>query len=256
MGLELNMQQSQSFIAHQVNYTTELPYLINKNIGLEIDIAFSNTKKDWVIAHHDYDDLQHSSLESWFKSLIKALKGAKSSKLLIWLDIKTADADLLKLVEITNKHIPSNITLIYDLGQPVNILDKKYHKLLKPFLRENDGIGTWITKDQLSDVSPLAKELDKNHITNSIISYGEVVEICTQTVQDLCELNATINNGFKKVFTWNVEFNNEIEYFSQQKYLDGQIIGYKKAPWDKDCHTKLELFENLNQNSLAANFWL
>lgn len=246
----------QYFIAHQVNNLTEIKTLVDKNIGLEVDVAYSNTKDNWVIAHHDYNDSKHPSLECWFKELIKALKDTKCPKLyLIWLDIKTADTDLLHLVDIISRYIPSNISLIYDLGQPINILDNKYHKILEPFLRENDGIATWITKDQLTEVSLLASILHESGISNSVISYGEVEDISSQILQELVKLNDSLDNKFKKVFTWNVELNNEIECFSQQEDLDGQIIGYKKSPWDKACISKLTYFEKFIDTDTTSDFW-
>lgn len=252
----LKMSQSQRFIAHQVNNPIEVIDLIDKDIGLEIDIAYSIIRQKWVVAHHDFDDVRHSSLENWFRNLTTVLNKAKSPRLhVIWLDIKTLDASLLSLVKTISKYIPKNIDLIYNLGQPQNILTKKHHKTLVPFLRTNDGVATWITKEQLSSVPQLAKELHKNNITNSIISYGELEEICKNTLNQLYKLNSSIINNFKKVFTWNVEHNNEIQYLTRQKDLNGQIIGYKKYPWDKNCQTKLNLFKRLN-NNLTTNFWL
>lgn len=178
----------QIFIAHQVNNPAEINLLIDKNIGLEIDIAFSNTKNDWVVAHHDFDDLQHPSLENWFESLKKALKNTKSSKLhIIWLDIKTPNTNLQQLLDILSRYIPEDITIIYDFGQPSNILDKGYHNIIKPFMGDCDYIASWITKDQLGYVPKLAKDLYQNSIANSIISYGEVEKICKQTLQQLID---------------------------------------------------------------------
>jgi len=237
---------SQTFIAHQVNNPEEIKDLVDKNIGLEIDIAFSNTKNNWVVAHHDFDDINHPILESWLIQFTKSLCLVDHSKLnIIWLDIKTPSSKLISLAEIILKYIPSNITLIYDLGQPTNILDSKYHIILKSYLRSFDYIASWITKNQLPDIPKLAKELNKDGIINSIISYGDVKDICSQTLQSLINMNNSISPQFKKVFTWNVEFDNEIVLFLKQKGIDGQIIGFKTKPWNKTCHKKLKLFNNL-----------
>ena len=64
---------------------------------------------------------------------------------------------------------------------------------------------------------------------------------------------------FKKVFVWNVEYNEEIDTFIRLDNLNGQIVGNKVAEWDKDSHQKLDYFKSLCKKKkigINKNFWL
>jgi hypothetical protein len=247
---------SMSFIAHQVNNPIFLKELVAEPVGIEIDVAYSNAKKVWIIAHHDYDNAEHLSLESWLVELKNSLEAVDTIKLkALWLDIKIPKFDLSEVCELMKQYIPKELAIIYDLGRPVNILKNAYHLSLKPHLRSNDGVASWITKDELGLVAEVASSLDSTGIENTVISYGEIVEI--DTVTQLCQLD-TANKIFKKVFVWNVEYNDEIKEFVALNNLDGQIIGNKIAKWDNDCRIKLDYFKELcEKNNMAINkgFW-
>lgn len=248
-----------SFIAHQVNNPSFIKNLIFEPVGMEIDIAYSQTKKAWVVAHHDYDDSIHIILENWLVELKSNLDRADAKQLtVLWLDIKTPQADLSEICQLVQRYLSSELAIIYDIGRPVNILENSYHLVLKPYLRINDGIASWITKDELSLVDEVASKLDKASIVNTVISYGEIVEIDKETIEKLCQLNTT-HRLFKKVFVWNIEYNEEIDTFIRLDNLNGQIVGNKVAEWDKDSHQKLDYFKSLCKKKkigINKNFWL
>lgn len=189
---------SMSFIAHQLNNPSFLKELVAEPVGMEIDVAYSNAKKVWIIAHHDYDNAEHISLESWFVELKNSPNTSNKNQLkALWLDIKTPAFDLSEICKLMKQYIPKELAIIYDVGRPVNILKNTYHLSLKPHLRLNDGVASWITKDELDLVAEVASSLDSTGIENTIISYGEIVEIDTNTITQLCQLD-TANKIFKK----------------------------------------------------------
>ncbi len=193
-----------SFIAHQVNNPSFIKNLISEPVGMEIDIAYSQTKHTWVVAHHDYDDSIHITLEDWLVELKSNLDNTDTKQLtVLWLDIKTPQADLSKICQLVQRYLSSELAIIYDIGRPVNIIEKSYHLALKPYLRPNDGIASWITKDELDLVVKVANKFDEASIVNTVISYGEIVGIDNDTISKLCQLNAD-QKLFKKVFVWNV----------------------------------------------------
>lgn len=250
--------RNMSFVAHQVNDPSFLKELVIEPIEMEIDIAYSNTKNTWVVAHHDYNNLEHIALEDWLVGLKNALETADTIRMkALWLDIKTPESDLMQICSLMQQYIPSNLAIIYDVGRPVNILKNAHHLALKPHLRSNDGVASWIVKEEIGLVAEVADSLDAAGIANTIISYGEVVAIDTKTIDQLCQLN-TSNKLFKKVFVWNVEYSDEVKKFVELANLDGQIVGNKIARWDNDCFAKLDYFKELcEKNSVVMNrgFW-
>ncbi len=115
------------------------------------------------------------------------------------LDIKTPAFDLSKVFQLIPKYLPHDWPIIYDIGRPINILENHYHLNLKPYLQPNDGIASWIIKEELNLVDEVASTLDKAKIANTIISYGQIFERDSKTIENLCQLN-TAHELFKKVF--------------------------------------------------------
>ena len=250
--------KNMSFVAHQVNAPSFLSKLVVEPIAMEIDVAYSNTKKEWVVAHHDYGNVEHISLESWLIGLKNSLEVVDVVKLkALWLDIKTPQFNLVEICKLLQQYVPSSLAIIYDVGRPINIIKNAYHLALKPHLRSNDGIASWIVKEEIGLVAEAASRLNTIGIENTIISYGEIAAIDSKTIEKLCQLNAS-NRLFKKLFVWNVEYYNEIKEFVRLANLDGQIIGNKVAKWGNTCFTKLDYFKKLcKKNDVAINkcFW-
>jgi hypothetical protein len=133
--------------------------------------------------------------------------------------------------------LSSELAIIYNIGRPVNIIENSCHLALKLYLRPNDGIARWITKNELDLVVKVANKLDEASIVNTVISYGEIIDI--DTISELCQLNAD-QKLFKKVFVWNIKYDEKIDTSISLDNLNGQIVGNKVSEWDKDSHQKLD----------------
>ncbi|AXA33599.1 hypothetical protein [Francisella adeliensis] len=243
------MSSKNSFysIAHQVNKPENISKVLPYYSGLEIDIAYSASKKQWVVAHHDFNNTKHYSLEDWLTSFKQLYSKRKSKLSILWLDIKTLDDNNIKdMLSTINKHIPKNISIIYDLGRPLNIINKNFsYKNIINNLREIDGIGCWITKEDLNLVSKVKNQLITDKVKNTIISYGEVVDIDLEVLYKLCEINKNLQSPFSKVFVWNIQYIEEIDELIAWQEISGMIIGYKKQMWNDRCLDQLKYLNDL-----------
>lgn len=256
----MSLKSSFYSIAHQVNKPENICKVLPYYSGLEIDIAYSLSSEEWVVAHHDYDNPKHYSLNNWLSSFSKQYHISKTKTYVLWLDIKTLnDNHITNLLATLGKHIPKSISIVYDLGRPFNILNKNfsYSKIINN-LREIDGIGCWITKEDIDLVSKVNNQLTTDKIKNTIISYGEVVDIDLESLYKLCKINKQLQIPFSKVFVWNIQCENEIREFISWQEISGFIIGYKKRIWDNKCLLQLELLNKLRvdfNREVTSNFW-
>jgi Ca2+-binding RTX toxin-like protein len=262
--------------AHRVNDWDPIIDVLDANIGggnvagtgIEVDVGWGKPlgrSETWWARHDSFNVAfpEGETADEWLRELGELLQGKTAAQRAsstsgdpthsydetfasLWLDIKTPnDGDIMSLVQSVRTHIPSNVWVIYDLGEDANfgiVGSSRGYDQLKGSLRPNEGVGVWIEHNLKLEVDQMYAIFKADKITNTVVHHGHAANID----EDILELinkpeyhQADDPYRFKKVFTWTTALKSSMKEYinpSNAYHTEGQIVGNPAGQWGGATH--------------------
>lgn len=219
-------------IAHRINSPAWIDEALKSGAnGLEIDLRYKASTKEWFV---DHDVILPTSvkLADWLEAAVKAEKKYGKQWAVLFLDIKTAEAqdELRKLIRAK---LPANLPLVFGCA------DYAKRDTLLPVFKNGSRLDGFSI--DISDGDPTPQQVNDFYSKNSIATgwYGTglfVGGVGSKIDSSLIDAvkRRDQKKEFKKVYTWTVEKESTMDYYFRELKVDGMLVNLKFGSLGQD----------------------